>query len=352
MVINTFVSGMKRIQATLIFIFIGNCIFAQDPSLHYDSNYVRSYSQKLTTRIYLSQKYTLFGVEAPKGIKEAQYRPNTTVNLGAGVTYKAFTLNLAYGFGFLNTDKTKGKTKYLDLQSHIYGLKWRIDFFGQFYKGYYLYPRGYASNNLKEFYLRPDLRVQEIGLHAYHMYNNKKHSYRSSYIQNEWQQKSSGTFVLGAAVTLGNVTADSAFIPSSLKNSFQQYSVNGVRYLELGPGAGYSYTFVFKKHWFLNASATLNLNMGITKEFLSGPSQNTLNFSPNLLFRTAVGYNSSDWNVNMSWVSNRTSIEGRYNNGGYHVSSGNYRFTIARRYDPGPKTKKFLRKLDAIFDRK
>lgn len=327
-------------------------VFAQDPATHYDSNYVVSYANKLTTRFYLSQKYTLFTLEAPKGIRELQYRPNTTVNLGVGATYKAFTLNLAYGFGFLNRDQSKGKTRYLDLQTHIYSLKWRFDFFGQFYRGYYLYPKGFATGSNQDFYQRPDLRVHEIGIHAYHMYNNRKHSYRSSYVQNEWQQRSAGTFVLGGAITLGNVNADSSFTPTSIQSNYEQRSVNGIRYIELGPGLGYSHTFVYDKHWFLNVSTTLNLNLGLTREFLSGPSQNSISFSPNLLFRTAVGYNSENWNANFSWVTNRTSIEGKFKNGGYHVSSGNYRFTVAHRYEPGPKTRRFLKKLDNLFDRK
>ncbi len=351
-VISIFVVYMRIIISTILVLHLVVTGFAQDPAKHYDSNYVVSYSRQLTTRIYLSQKYTLFTLEAPKGIREIQYRPNTTVNLGVGATYKSFTLNLAYGFGFLNRDQTKGKTNYLDLQSHIYSLKWRFDFFGQFYKGYYLYPRGFAAGSSTDFYQRPDLRVNEIGFHAYHMYNNRKHSYRSSYVQNEWQQRSAGTFLLGGAIALGNVNADSAFAPSSIGTSYEQNAVKGLRYLELGPGAGYSHTFVYDKHWFLNLSTTLNLNTGFVREFITGPSQTTVRFSPNLLFRTALGYNSEKWNVNFSWVTNRTSIEGKYKNGAYHVNSGNYRFTVARRYEPGPKTKKLLRKLDQLFDRK
>jgi hypothetical protein len=51
-------------------------------------------------------------------------------------------LNLAYGFGFLNRgEEQKGKTKYWENQGHMYGRKWGYDFYAQFYKGYYLYPK-------------------------------------------------------------------------------------------------------------------------------------------------------------------------------------------------------------------
>ena len=105
-----------------------------------DSSYVESFDDQLTLRTYLSQKYTIFNVNGKGNQYFLQYRPNTNLNLGLGATYRGLTINLGYGFKFLNKDSDKGTTKYLDLQSHLYGKKWRIDGFGQFYKGYFLFP--------------------------------------------------------------------------------------------------------------------------------------------------------------------------------------------------------------------
>ena len=91
----------------------------------------------LNFQIYTSQKYTDFTLKS-KSTKDIRYYPNTTFNLGIGATYNNFALNFDYGFGFLNRDQRKGKTKYLDLQTRFYGRKWVTDLEGQFYKGYHL----------------------------------------------------------------------------------------------------------------------------------------------------------------------------------------------------------------------
>ena len=88
-----------------------------------DTNYFVTYPGMLTTRFYFSQKYVAFTLQGDN--KDLQYRPNTTLNMGVGATYHNFSLNLAYGFGFINQDKEKGKTKYLDLQGHFYPNKWQ-----------------------------------------------------------------------------------------------------------------------------------------------------------------------------------------------------------------------------------
>ncbi|MBS1730011.1 MAG: DUF4421 family protein [Bacteroidetes bacterium] len=106
--------------------------------------------------MFTSQKYTDFTLK-DKATRSIHYYPNTTFNLGVGVTYNNFSLNLAYGFGFLNRDPEKGKTKYLDLQSHIYWRKWITDFDGQLYKGYH-HSKGLATKAGK-YYYRDDLKV-------------------------------------------------------------------------------------------------------------------------------------------------------------------------------------------------
>lgn len=310
---------------------------------HYDSSYVISYADKVTGRAYFSQKYTLFVAEAPEGIKDLQYRPNTSLNLGVGATYRSLTLNLAYGFPFINQYKAdRGRTRYLDLQSHIYGYEWSVDLFGQFYKGYYLYPEKLASLAPETYYKRPDLRVQEMGVHAYYIFNNRQFSYRAAFVQNAWQKKSAGSFLLGGGITYGRVQADSNFVPATLASNYYQKDVNGLKYFEMGPGIAYAYTYVYREHWFATAAATLSLDLGIVTETAGSRSPRNTNFSPNFLFRAVAGYNGALWSVNLSWVTNRTSIRGENRMGGYHVTTGNYRFTVARRFDAGTTLKKIL----------
>lgn len=162
----------------------------------HDSSYYRSYPGQVTSRFYFSQKYTSLRLRNKKENYTLNYVPNTNLTMGIGATYKWATLNLAYGFEFLNPDSHKGKTRYLDLQFHGYGDKIVIDLLGQFYKGFYLYPKG-RGTDLDQFYKRPDLTVNLIGATAQYVFNNKRFSFRSSVFQSEWQRKSAGTILAG-----------------------------------------------------------------------------------------------------------------------------------------------------------
>src|SRR6187399_3652744 len=97
---------------------------AQQPTAEtdHDTTYYQSFmGKKITGRYYFSQKYTALEIgRNNKTSPRLRYTPNTNLNMGIGATYRSFTLNLAYGFGFLNPERGKGETKYLDLQFHTY----------------------------------------------------------------------------------------------------------------------------------------------------------------------------------------------------------------------------------------
>jgi hypothetical protein len=165
-------------------------------------------------------------------------------------------LNLAYGFNFLNPTEERGKTKYLDLQTHLYGRKWRIDFLGQFYKGYYLTPKGLAAPPGASYYVRPDLGITLIGLGIYKILNEHKFSYRAAMLQDEWQKKSAGSLLIGAEIYYGITSADSAFVPKDLEMHYNQRGVRRLNFVEIGPGIGYAYTLVVWEHLFVTGSIT------------------------------------------------------------------------------------------------
>jgi hypothetical protein len=96
------------------------CATAGTANAQFDSTYYVSYADMVTTRFYFSKKYTSLKLRNRNENYNMTYRPNTTLNMGVGATYKWATLNLAYGFDFLNPDRGLGDTKYIDLQFHGY----------------------------------------------------------------------------------------------------------------------------------------------------------------------------------------------------------------------------------------
>jgi len=227
-----------------------------------DSLYYVSYANRLTGRVYLSQKLTALNFNDRKKNYTLHYLPNTTLNLGVGATYKWLTINLAYGFSFLNQDKDRGKTRYLDLQFHGYGQKAVVDGFGQFYNGFYLSPPGTAAPGI-QYYVRPDLKVTVIGLSYQRVLNYKRYSFRASFLQNEWQKRSAGSPLVGIEAYGGNFKADSTITPRVIDNSSQTVSQNHTNFFQFGPTAGYAYTYVLNEFLFVTAVASAGFELWI-----------------------------------------------------------------------------------------
>ncbi len=315
-------------------------------SSNHDTTYFKSYPGGITGRFYFSQKYTAFTIQE-KNTKDLQYLPNTTLNMGIGATYHNFSLNLAYGFGFLNRDDEKGKTRYLDLQGHFYKPKWVTDFYGQLYQGYHLSPKGFAAITPGAYYYRHDLKVNLFGLSQYRVFNSNRFSYRAAITQNEWQKKSAGTFLAGAEIYYSHIKADSSWTPAALAGSYPGQDISKLTYFSFGPGVGYAYTVVALQHLFLTGSLTGNLNVSYTSE-ITAEKRNRFSVNPVARFRIAAGYNSDNWNVSANWIGDRLPFKGDSGND-YLLQTGNYRFIIARRFMPGTKLQRHLRIADKIF---
>src|SRR5690554_170807 len=212
-------------------------LLAQQPQPSQDTAYYQTFPEHITSRLYFSRKYTSLKIQDKLTGKDYLYMPNTTLNMGVGATYKMLTLNLAYGFGFLNPEEGKGETKYLDAQAHIYPRKMVVDLFLQFYKGYYL-TDGLGASPGENYLTRPDMKVQKVGASVQYVFNHGRFSYRAAFLQNEWQKKSAGTFLLGAVMYGGMAQEDSNLIHNLLiDNSARNFET--IRFFELGLNARY-----------------------------------------------------------------------------------------------------------------
>jgi hypothetical protein len=322
-------------------------IIAQKILLQYDTAYYESYTQKVTGRVYFSRKFTSLQFRNADKKYAFNYLPNTTLNFGVGATYRWTTLNLAYGFAFLNPDLGRGKTKYLDLQFHSYGRKFMVDVFGQFYKGFYLSEKEFRIGN-ESYYRRPDLHVNLIGASSQYVLNHRRFSYRSSFLQNEWQKKSAGTFLIGLEAYVGWMKADSSIVPAALSKDEIGVAPDRIRFLELGPNVGYAYTFVLEKHFFLTGSASVSFDLGtrvlkddIDKEPVGGVSVNSF-------LRFVGGYNSDIWSIAALYITDNVSLPAGGSSKKIFLNTGNYRLNFAYRFRPNKKAKKILHVIDDV----
>lgn len=311
----------------------------------YDSSYYESYPESVITRFYMSRKYTNLELQKGNDAPRLRYLSNSSVNTGLGASYHGLSLNIAYGFWAKNHDTEKGNTKKLDLQARLYSRKWAVDLYGQFYKGYYLYPKGRGHEDINSYYIRPDLKVGLAGLAVYKIFNYRKFTLHQAFVQDEWQKKSAGSFLAGMEAYYTDFHGDSALVPSQLNLFYDRREIRRVRFIKIGPGAGYAYTQVLPLHLYITASLTANVNLALVQETgVSSGMVSHLSVNANLIYRLAAGYSNGIWNVTAFWLNNRNSTKGALSGNDYIFNTGNYRLILAKRIQPGDKTKRFLKK--------
>jgi hypothetical protein len=137
-----------------------------------------------------------------------------------------------------------------------------------------------------------------------------------------------------------------------MANLYEQRGIHKINFIELGPGAGYAYTLIIKRRFFLTGSFSASLDFGWVREVSNISEEDHFNLVPNFIYRVAGGYNSRLWNVSLSWVSNRISARGASSADKYLMQTGNVRLTLARQFRLGPKLKKSLEPLDKMLPEK
>ena len=329
--------------------FAQNVEFDIASTTDHDSLYIQTFPDFITGRFYFSRKFTNLRFFDDVNNQGLNFEPNTTLNLGIGVTVKGFTLNLAYGFDFLNPDIGQGKTKYLDLQSYTYTRNSVIDFYGQFYNGLYMENTATLIPDWEsEFYVRSDLRLRLFGLSYLHLFNGKKFSYAAPFVHNEVQKKSAGSFLLGGEVALVYATGDSTLISTLIDEEFfvPLRGIREVAFFDFGPKGGYAHTFVFARYMFLTLSLNVRLGIGPTRyKFNDGTDHAEWLVNPSADFRFGFGYNSPEWYLGLTAVSStfQNAVKEAENRVIFGV--GNVRLNYVKRFLMGSKVKRVVDKL-------
>ncbi len=321
-------------QALLLFIlFLFSAgVNAQKKTLN-DTSYYETYPHKLTTRLYLSQKFLKFTIPPSGNQTDIEYKANTKMNIGIGVTYRNISANIFYGFAFLNKDTAKGKTKGLDLQLQLYPRKWAIDVIALFPKGYYIGPKGYASSNPNRYYYRPDVQLNLVSVSAYKVPNKEKFSYRAAVKLSEWQKKSAGSPLYGGTIYYGTAKADSALVPKSIESAFPQKGITNLNFMAFGAGVGYAYTLVIAKHFFITASAIANLDLTLSSEEGPAGKQRKTSIGPSVVTKGGMGYNSATWSVGVSGFASALWTKGEASPKNYYLPVGNFRVILSRKFN-------------------
>lgn len=325
--------------------------------LRVDSQYIKSYRYHFTTRLYSSRKYTAFTLPNSAN-KPILFRPNNTFNLGVGLTYRGFSLNLGYGFPFVNGNASKrGKTQNLDLQMHMYARKHVLDVYGQLYKGFYNSNGVVAQHN--GYFSDANTDLLAIGFNYTRVLNHQRFSMRNGANQDERQLRSAGSFLYGAEGLFNKIkNYKNPIVSTNIQDMDLFHDVKRIVSFNIGPNIGYGYNYVFGKYFFLSGAATVGTNFSYCESegnthrsfgtFTNHLQGGILHIAPSAAVRLSAGIHTDRWGIIGYYVHQTTTT---YVQKDYLMSNsvGNYRVNFIWRFLPNKTLKKVFKPYEWIF---
>lgn len=330
-----------------------------------DPEYITDLYDRFTVRLYGSNKFTRYSLGESGRKEDVLYKSNSSYNTGIGFNYRSLALNLGFRAPFFNNDdEEKGKTKFLDLQAYVYARKFNVDFYAQTYKGYYLAQNDVLSYRPAQPYLlRPDLRTRNVGLNVERIFNSHRYSFRAAYLQNEYQQRSAGTFLAGGGLYYLHVTADSTILPARLDDgplgetaTANAGAFHRSQVASAAVHGGYAHTLVISRHVFLMGQIMVGAGVNYTRLTDAVPSPDEeatgVNIHFNGIARAGLGYQGNEWFAGLYFVTNvghsPSPIDGLWQ----RYETGLVRLAVARHFELSSKTAERFNRYEPGFMRR
>ncbi len=320
----------------------------------YDSNYITSFVTDYTTRLYGSVKYSRMGYNDNLVGASLAYKPNNSLVLGIGANHGFLGINLGMNFPFVNRDDEQyGETKYTDWTMRMFTPRFNATIYLQHYKGFYLSNTQDMIPGWEEgdpYYIRSDIRTNTAGLEAIYIFNSNKFSYRAAILQNEWQKKSSGSFLVGGSLIYSITAGDSSIVPSSLNYGlfYNDVLFDKSTNFSFGPVVGYAHTFVIKKHLFIMGSVNGSGSIGFTRLLPVDSDEKVksgLAFGIRSELILSAGYNSTRWYFGISYMNMSLETQAPIDERSFNYETGMFRINMVRRFT----TKKPLKILNPVI---
>lgn len=328
-------------------------------TLKYDTNYYRSYEERLVVGLYQSsQNYNLEitqkNFKDTTGKSHINYFADAATVNGLVFSYDKLGFSFSYKtLPMIDSDK-KGYTKYRGIGASVGGNKWRLESNFRRYSWFYdlstsLYDTAYAPE--KPYYQNSSMSVMSFKTKFMYFFKYRKFSYRSAYSCNERQLKSALSPVFVANLYFNNTSADTSFIPHFVRPFYGfNADVNGLKTVAYTVGGGVAGTLVIYKRFFLNGMFVLGLesqhsqyhhyNTNVTNR------STYINWAGD--FRAALGFNNRNFYI----IANIINDFSTYNSGLFNMAANfkgasftlGYRFKIKEpRFMPAVRNTKIYR---------
>lgn len=268
-----------------------------------DTNYIKSYSDRLILKTYSTYAKTYMPYNLPKKLPTLDFTTNSFITLGFGFSYKWFGLRYGFNIIQLGDPALYDKTSSLDIYMNAYLPKHLIDVMFTNHDGFYnSNPKlnlRHWNDSIKVPPKVSNLRTYMIGTNYLYVFNGKKFSFKSSFTQSEQQIKSSGSFLVGASFNYFSINSDSSLIPKDYikKDSLSPTDeyLNGIF---IGPSirAGYAYNLIVYKNVSLLVSATPGISLEYNK-YITNKGKTEVSMKPNFQgnFRVGLTYSQPNY---------------------------------------------------------
>lgn len=337
-----YVSVSARPFSFLLLIFFLKSLGAIAQS-GYDPDFVEVFPNQLGFRTYFSKKYTNILLSAPDESGRFVYRPNSGNNLGLGLTYRDFTVNIGVPFEFLNQNRRTDFPNYWDLQAHIYPRKMIIDLFGQFYSGYSLSADQFSQPSIR--YDREDVKTQKLGLNVNYLVFGEKLSLQAAFNQTHIQKRSAFSPLIGFELYGGQLTGDSLLIPS--QEPWMGERLEQLDFFRFGPNVGLAGSLVFGKGFFFTAVASIHSSVG----FADAKGLRDLkrwSVLPSYFLRGFFGYSTGKFSINANYVWKNLPLGPGDYPLGVTLNTGNYRINFVYKFSMGEAFDKNYQRLNPL----
>ncbi|MDQ6471151.1 DUF4421 family protein [Flavobacterium sp. LHD-80] len=161
--------------------------FAQNDSLQ--NPYFKSYNDKITASVYYLDTSNSFQITSDNQDPKIYLDliPNRKEQIGFSLNYKIIDITIGFAPKFLGGNKGDSHSKNFNFNTRFYYKKWMQSFTFINQKGFYISDDNFTAQ-------MPNMRSTKIGGSTSYVFNNK-FSFKALVNQNEWQTKSSGSFI-------------------------------------------------------------------------------------------------------------------------------------------------------------
>lgn len=216
-----------------------------------ESTYILDHKKQLNIKLETGNDVSTFNLIQDN--REYKLKPNLNLRYAFVLSYKFLSFRIGVRSRVSESDKMKKgnsdnfrfRVKMLfDHWNHV--IEYNID------KGYYMTNTpSYIIPENGNYLLFPSLKSNVLLLSSSYKFNDQ-YSLRAIQSQTEIQAKSAGTFAPGVRLSVYNLTGTDHFRNPSGEDIYQS-EYNEYDGINLSLTAGYFYTFVLKKYWYMNA---------------------------------------------------------------------------------------------------